>query len=351
MANYTGNNSLYHNSMTSNSVQQFSEQHSGSISLACLYSVISFIAVFGNLLVIAAVSWDHTLRSYTSNYFLANLAVADFFQGAISIPLRVLEVLETEYNPNVFCRVAIPTSILFGSSSNLAILMISIDRFVAVTYPYVYVRYATRKYIIATIAVSWSVAAFLGLLAASSLVWLTPEISTRICRFPVYLSSDYILAMYVVVHAIPIGTVVLLYGFILKASLRHVRRIHAQELAVATSQNGRYQSNSNEDTSSSTSTGKKQRRETVRQRKAAKTVSIIVGLFIILVAPIIIIDLAEMLGAPSAPKLLTRICVFMIFANNCVNVLVYAGFNQDFRRAFKKILLKFASLVRIRANR
>ena len=112
MAHYTGNNSLYHNSMASNSVQQFSEQPSGSISLACLYSVISFIAVFGNLLVVAAVSWDRTLRSYTSNYFLANLAVADFFQGAISIPLRVLEVLETKYNPNVFCRVAIPTSIL-----------------------------------------------------------------------------------------------------------------------------------------------------------------------------------------------------------------------------------------------
>ena len=58
------------------------------------------------------------------------------------------------------------------------------------------------------------------------------------------------------VHASPIGTVVPLYGFLLKASLRHVRRIHVQELAVITSQNGRYQSNTYEDTSSSTNAGK-----------------------------------------------------------------------------------------------
>ena len=335
--------------MPSHAINRFSEQPSGSIPLACLYSVISFIAVFGNLLVITAVCWDHTLRSYTSNHFLANLAVADFFQGAVSIPLRVLEVLGTGYNPNVFCRIAIPTSILFGSSSNLAILLISMDRFFAVKYPYIYIRYATPKCIFATITLSWSIAAVLSLTAASRWVWLTPEISSRICRFPAYLNSDYIMAMYVIVHAIPIGTVVLLYGFILKASLRHVRRIHAQELAVVASNTDGCPSNTDEDTSSNTKTRKKRQRETVRQRKAAKTVSIIVGLFILLVAPIIAIDLAEMLGAPPAPEPLTRICVFMIFANNCVNVLVYAGFNQDFRRAFKKILLKFSrSFVRIR---
>lgn len=347
MTNYTENNSFYF--MTSKSVDQFTERPNGSsIPLACLYSVISFIAVFGNLLVITAVCWDRTLRSYTSNYFLANLAVADFFQGAVSIPLRVLEVLGTEYHPNMFCRVAIPTSILFGSSSNLAILVISMDRFVAVRYPYIYVRYATPKCIITTIAVSWSVAAVLSLTAASRLVWLIPDVTSRICRFPVYLNSDYIIAMYVIVHVIPIGTVMFLYGFILKASLRHMRRIHAQELAVAASHTNGCHSNSKEDSSSSTHRRNGHQRETVRQRKAAKTVSIIVGLFILLVVPIIVIDLAEMLGAPPAPQPLTRICVFMIFANNCVNVLVYAGFNQDFRRAFKKILFKLVSFLRIR---
>ena len=107
--------------MTSNTLDHQSPEKlaNGSIFLACLYSTISFTAVFGNLLVITAIFCDRTLRSYTSNYFLANLAVADFFQGAVAIPLRVLEVLGAEYNPNVFCRVAIPTSILFGASSNL----------------------------------------------------------------------------------------------------------------------------------------------------------------------------------------------------------------------------------------
>lgn len=350
MENFTGNSSFY---SASSSVSQFSEKPTGSIPLACLYSVISFIAVFGNLLVITAVIWDHTLRSYTSNYFLANLAVADFFQGAVAIPLRILEVMALEYDPNVFCRVAIPTAILFGSSSNLAILVISIDRFLAVQYPYIYVRYSTLKFIFGAIACSWSVAFVLSITAASRLVWLSPAIPSRICRFPTYLNQDYIMGMYVLVHAIPIGTVVLLYGFILRASLRHVRKIHAQELAVASSRhiNGDL-SNIEEETSSTTNRRKKRHRDNIKHRKAAKTVSIIVGIFIVLVVPIIAIDLAEMLGAPSVPATLTRLCVFMIYANNCINVLVYAGFNQDFRRAFKKIIVKFfRSFLGIRPHR
>ena len=258
MENFTGNNSLY--SLTFNSVNRpyFDQPANFSIPLACLYSVISFIAVFGNLLVVTAVCWNRTLRLYTSNYFLANLAVADFFQGAVSIPLRVLEVLGTQYNSNVFCRVAIPTSILFGSSSNLAILVVSIDRFLAVKYPYIYIRFATTKCIIATITFAWSVAVVLSLTAASNLVWLIPDISTRICRFPVYLNRHYIIAMYIVVHAIPIGTVVLLYGFILKASLIHVRRIHAQELAVVGGHSGAgSHGNTIEDTTSNTHGRKK----------------------------------------------------------------------------------------------
>ena len=340
------------NSSTSSSVSHFFETPAGSIPLACLYSAISFIGVFGNLLVITAVVWDHTLRSYTSNYFLANLAVADFFQGAVAIPLRILEVLAFEYNPNVFCRVAIPTSILFGGSSNLAILVISIDRFLAVQYPYIYVRYASLKSIFGTIACLWSVALVLSLTAASRLVWLTPDIPSLHCRFPTYLNQDYIMGMYVLVHAIPIGTVVLLYGFILRASLRHVRKIHAQELAVASCRDANAGlSNLEEETSSNANRRKKRSRDNIKHRKAAKMVSIIVGIFIVLVVPIIAIDLAEMLGAPSAPIALTKICVFMIYANNCVNVLVYAGFSQDFRRAFKKIIIKiFRSLVGVRPH-
>ena len=338
MENFSGNSSF---DPDSGLVSQFSDNPTGSIPLACLYSVISFVAVFGNLLVVTAVIWDNTLRSYTSNYFLANLAVADFFQGAVAMPLRILEVMALEYDPNVFCRVAIPTSILFGGSSNLAILVISIDRFLAVQYPYIYVTYSSLKFIFGAIACAWSVALVLSITAASRLVWLSPDIPSRICRFPTFLNQDYIMSMYVLVHAIPIGTVVLLYGFILRASLRHVRKIHAQELAVASCRNTNGDlSVIEEETSASTNRRKKRHRDSIKHRKAARTVSIIVGIFIVLVVPIIVIDLAEILGAPSAPTALTRIFVFMIYANNCVNVLVYAGFNQDFRQAFKKIIMK-----------
>ena len=308
-----------------------------TVFIVCLYSAMSIVATFGNLLVITAVYRDSILRSYKSNYFLANLAVADLFQGAISMPLRILEIVRVNYDFSLLCRIAIPTSILFGSSSNFAIVIISIDRFIAIYYPYNHLRYTNAKFIFAVIALQWTVSCFFGVLSATRPVWLAAEVSTSLCRFPVYLDSEYILVMFVIVHGIPIGTVVLLYGFILKASLRQAQRIHAQRLAiVVVTANS---SNLNDDgTTRSTNTRRRNRRwEVVRQRKGAKTVSILVGLFILLVVPIIAIDLAEILGAPPAPVLLTKISVGMIYANNCVNVLVYGGFNRDYRRAFNAI--------------
>ncbi|RMX53815.1 hypothetical protein pdam_00000438 [Pocillopora damicornis] len=360
MENFTRNQSFYTTSTTS--VVWFSEEYNKSIPMACLYAVISFIAVFGNLLVITAVCRDHTLRSYTSNYFLANLAVADFFQGLIAIPLRILEVMAVGYNPhncnchsnivwqqlklgypvlgnalvltaiytnyslrNVgnalfgnlavsdflqggiaipcrivvllqpnsyfsmsMCRASIALSILFGGSSNLNILFISIERFIGVRWPFLYYSFVSAK--------------------------------------------DYIAAVYLLINILP---------SVIIASLRSIQKIHIQERSVRSSVRTCNQEDNGdiwETDGTAPQVRKNKATEAARQRKSAKTVSLIVGLFIVLIMPIVILDIVDMCGGLKVSPLVVRITVGMAYANHCVNVFVYAGCNGDYKRAFAKIL-------------
>ena len=320
-----------------------------TVITACFYAIIAISAVCGNLLVMIAVKTTHSLQ-FTSNFLLANLALADFLQGAVSLPLRLYELLSPCLDLITFCPVAIPCSILFGGTSNLNILFISIERFIAIRWPYMYYTHVTTKSVVAVILFSWISVGVLALLPALGWGRVLPNpVLVQSCRFPSFLTGEYITALYVFVHVIPIVTVIFLYGFLLRVSCFHARKIHAQEVRaqVKYSSSCNLQSVTASDAQNSTNEENPlpRRGQTARQMKALKTVSVVVGVFIVLVVPIIAIDVVEMLGSPKAPNVLIKITVCMIYANQGVNALIYAGFNNDYRKAFKKIISNKVSCV------
>ena len=58
--------------------------------LSFLYGTISFVAVFGNSLIIYTVIINKKLQSVT-NYFICNLAVADLIIGLFVAPFQVIQ--------------------------------------------------------------------------------------------------------------------------------------------------------------------------------------------------------------------------------------------------------------------
>ena len=308
-----------------------------TVITCCAYLILSIVAVVGNILVLTAIHKNYSLRESSSNHYLANLAVTDFFQGAISLPLRTIEVLGISYNPNILCRVTLPISIFFGANSNFNIFCISIDRFLAIYFPYFYSSHVTFGVVHRIMGLGWFIAGVFAVCAASAFRRVRPTSNTTICRFPTFFSQEYIWTLYTIIHIIPIITTVILYGFIVKASLQQARRIKAQEFAIypSTSMNSHIQLRARQ----------VKTRKSIRQGKAAKLVSIILGLFIVLVVPIITIDVIEMLDGPKAPETLTQITVCMIYANHGINVFVYAGFNSEFRNTFRRILRRWRQAV------
>ena len=315
-----------------------------TIAIAASLALISLIAVFGNALVLTAIYVNNNLRT-TGNFFFANLALSDLLQGGIAIPFRLVELVYARPNHSAFCPISIALSILFGGSSNLNVVFISIERFIGVRWPFLYYTYMTTKgFFLAVIIFAWVSLAIFASLPLFGWGDVKSQGAT-FCRFPLFLTADYITALYALIHIIPICIIVPLYIFILRASLKSIRRIHSQEESVRTQKRRKRETATNdfemEDTDANVPRiRKRQITEAARQRKSAKTVCLIVGMFILLIMPIVVIDIMEMAGGPTVPTLAIKIAVGMAYANHCVNVFIYAGCNGDYKKTFTKIFRK-----------
>lgn len=299
---------------------------------------ISLLSVFGNALVLTAIYTNYNLRT-VSNFLFGNLALSDFLQGAIAIPFRIVDLLYADrYYRRWFCPASVALSILFGGSSNLTILFISVERFIGVRWPFLYYSFITTKFVFTALSVTWASLAIFASLPLFAWGGLTND-EANFCRFPLFLTTNYITALYLLFHIVPMCIIVPLYVFILKASLKSIRKIHVQELSVRTRAAPEHHVEFEETDGSAPRVRKSNStNQAARQRKSAKTVSLVVGLFIVLIMPIIVIDIVEMLGGPTVPFLVIRITVGMAYANHFVNVFIYAGCSGDYKKAFTKIL-------------
>ena len=75
-----------------------------------------------------------------------------------------------------------------------------------------------------------------------------------------------------------------------------------------------------------------------REKKAAKTVGIIVGCFILCWAPFFTWYLFEAFCERCTPQIVVTIFFWLGYVNSAINPCIYALFSKDFRFAFKKIL-------------
>lgn len=66
------------------------------VFISILYGIISFISVFGNLLIIYVVVKNKSMHNVT-NYFISNLAMADIVIGMFSTPFQVYILIFSKF--------------------------------------------------------------------------------------------------------------------------------------------------------------------------------------------------------------------------------------------------------------
>jgi leucokinin receptor len=105
------------------------------IFLSLCYCLISFTSVAGNSMVIWIVARSSRMKSVT-NYFIANLGLADILIGAFAIPFQFQAALLQRWNlPWFMCSFCPTVQALSVNVSMFTLTVIALDRYRAVIYP------------------------------------------------------------------------------------------------------------------------------------------------------------------------------------------------------------------------
>ncbi|CAH0696196.1 unnamed protein product [Spodoptera exigua] len=103
--------------------------------LIATHAIVFVIGLIGNALVCIAVYRNHSMRTVT-NYFIVNLAMADFMVILICLPPTVLwDVTETWFFGTAMCRIVLYFQSVSVTVSVLTLTFISVDRWYAICFP------------------------------------------------------------------------------------------------------------------------------------------------------------------------------------------------------------------------
>ncbi|CAF0955807.1 unnamed protein product [Adineta steineri] len=193
-------------------------------------SFVCLLTLLGNLLVILAVYRSISLHSATY-YYVASLAVADLCVGVIVIPLAILFELLNPPPSRLLCNLWHITDVGASTASILALCVIALDRYIAITSPITYPTSFISKHSSFVIAAIWFCSAFIAgpfvliLGERSSLKTnksLSEEIQIERCEFP----SDpiFIIVSSSVSFYVPLIIMVFVYGRILISARKREAR-------------------------------------------------------------------------------------------------------------------------------
>ena len=107
-----------------------------SIAFAALFAIIFLVGISTNLLVIGVFVLGNKFRQFT-NYFFINLSIADILVLLICIPIAITDLFSPdEWNwGEIYCKWYHFCEYLFTSVSSFTIMIISFERYYAITKP------------------------------------------------------------------------------------------------------------------------------------------------------------------------------------------------------------------------
>uniref|UniRef100_A0ACB8FBK9 Uncharacterized protein n=1 Tax=Sphaerodactylus townsendi TaxID=933632 RepID=A0ACB8FBK9_9SAUR len=136
-----------------------------NVAYAVLHFLLSILIPSANLLVIRVI-WQLRTKKPSRNYiFILNLAAADLLVGVMCFGEALDDVTDIALDRNLtICLLKICMSITPCIGSILTLLLVSLDRYLAVKLPLYYPTLMRKKPIVFSLVVLWSVSLLVGLM-------------------------------------------------------------------------------------------------------------------------------------------------------------------------------------------
>ncbi|OWR50755.1 allatotropin receptor [Danaus plexippus plexippus] len=298
-----------------------------------VHTTVFVIGLIGNLLVCLAVYRNHAMRTVT-NYFLVNLAVADFMVLLFCLPATVLwDVTETWFLGDALCKILLYIQSVSVTVSVLTLTFISVDRWYAICFPLKFK--STINSAKTAILVIW----------ALSLVFNTPElvVLTTVKVVPLRFDLEYLvqctatwsyssdliwhIIRIVFVYTVPLLLMTVAYHQIVRVlwSSQKIPGL-AETMKLASAEQIQLQS----------------------RRKAAKMLVAVVVMFAVCYFPVHLLSVLRYLDMEQNDMItcLALVSHVLCYVNSAINPLIYNFMSGKYRREFRRVFCCNQNLTR-----
>ncbi|XP_028302005.1 trace amine-associated receptor 13c-like [Gouania willdenowi] len=283
-----------------------------SVLLYIILSSISVLIVTLNLMVIIIISHFKKLQTPT-NFLLLSLAVSDFCIGFLFI-FQILLMDGCWYLSAGWCVFYTVFVVVVASASIGTIVLISIDRYIAVCDPLHYPTKVTPNRAKMSIILCWFCSVFYTFVYID--VIKHPGIfnsCTGQCTAYIHLVAKLMHLFFCFI--IPVTIIVLLYVRVFVVAVSQARAMHSH-VAVVTPHGSLkvYRS----------------------ELKAARVLGVVVVVFLMSIFPFYIVSLLA--GATKVSSSSLVFVIFLYLFNSCVNPMIYVFLYPWFRKSLKYII-------------
>ncbi|XP_043913198.1 trace amine-associated receptor 4-like [Protopterus annectens] len=294
------------------------------VHIALYMTVICFIVITmcGNLLVIISVMHFKQLHRPT-NILICSLAVVDFLVGFIIMPYSMVRTIEScWYYGERLCKIHTSFDLMFCTCSIFHLSFIAADRHYAVCDPLHYYAKITFSTVIIFIIVSWTMSfmsAFGIVMSEVTLDGIRDYAASVTCTGMCIFLFNKLWAVLVSVATVilPATVMVCVYSKIFVVARRHAREIGSR--SEGSKKNKAYISSKSE-------------------RKAAKTLGVVLGVFIVCWFPCMSAVMFDSFLNYAIPAVLYEAFTWIAYFNSGFNPIIYSFFYPWFRKAVYIIL-------------
>ncbi|XP_051955118.1 trace amine associated receptor 14a [Xyrauchen texanus] len=283
-------------------------------------AAVVLLTVCGNLLVIISVSHFKQLHT-PANILILSLAVSDFLVGVFVMPFHLMWLIESCWiSGPIFCTIFNFVTFLVTCVSVHTVGLIAVDRFFALSYPFVYSEKISPTVICIATLFNW----MFSLLYNFTILFINGNFSFFMCPGQCLYIIDEVSSLIdlLVVFVIPCTLIIILYTHVFFIAKKHATAIRAVKVY---------------NTESSKNRMKVFLLSMKSEGKAALVLGILVFVFLLCLLPYYIYSLNNFLRDDTFYSVINNVLV-LFYLNSSINPLIYASFYPWFKESFKLIV-------------
>lgn len=292
--------------------------------LMVLYSIIIFVSLVGNMMVLITVCGNRNMRSVT-NVFILSLSVSDLLLALIATPINMGNVMSTYWKYGAFACKIVPCITTFCvACSSLTLCCIAFERFYAIVYPLKVKFFQASTRLVPLLVTVWMT----SLLSGIPQVFYFELIKVKdvcgktvndICTLPLITSNTMeffqLWLPFVILFVAPLMVMTILYSIII------IKLWGRRPIGISMKTSDSYR---------------------LKQKKRAiKMLVTVMVLFIVCWLPIQTFNAVGEKESNNTPDVTLQWKAFlkcMALSSSCYNPIVYAFMNENFRKNFANLL-------------